>query len=39
VSKGEQEKTGKLMIYNGFYRIKIDKSMLPRKLENDDALA
>jgi len=39
VGKGEQEKTDKYMISRGFYCIKIEKSMLTCKPENDDALA
>jgi len=39
VGKGEQEKTDKRMISSDFYCIKIKKSMLTCKPENDDALA
>ena len=37
--KDEQEKTDKCMISSDFYCIKIEKSMLTCKPENDDALA
>jgi len=39
VGKGEQEKTDKCMISSDFYCIKIEKSMLTCKPENDDARA
>jgi len=39
VGKGEPEETDKCMISRGFYCIKIEKSMLTCKPENDDALA
>jgi len=39
VGRGEPEKTDKRMISSDFYCIKIEKSMLTCKTENDDALA
>jgi len=39
VGKGEQETTDKCLISSDFICIKVEKSMLTCKLENDDALA